>query len=74
MAQLHCYLPDEIASRLQEKARMSHMSVSKYLAFLVRKELDNQWPEEFFELCGAWRGQALTRPEHGVYEDRGEMN
>lgn len=74
MAQLHCYVPDEIASKLQEKARMSHMSVSKFLAYLVKKELDNHWNEEFFELFGAWRGDPLERPAQGDFEDRGVMS
>ena len=74
MAQLHCYVPDEVAARLREKARMSHTSVSKYLAYLVRKEIDTPWPDDFFTLFGAWQGQPLVRPEQGEFEARNRLD
>jgi len=36
MAQLHCYVPDEIAKRFHQKAKHAHLSVSKYLAILIK--------------------------------------
>lgn len=73
MAQIHCYVPDDLAARLQAKARASHMSVSKYLAHLVKKELDNQWPEDFLATFGGWQGESLQRPDQGDYENRREL-
>jgi hypothetical protein len=70
MAQLHCYVPDEIAKRLQEKAKAAHLPLSKYLAMLVKKDLENQWPEGYFELFGQWQGEPLERPEQGGFEKR----
>lgn len=72
MAQIHCYIPDAMAERLQVKAHMAHMSVSKYLAQLVKKELDNQWPDDFLGIFGGWQGEPLARPDQGDYEVRGE--
>ncbi len=68
MPQLHCYVPDDLAKRLQAKAQQSHLSVSKYLALLIKKEVDNQWPEGYFELFGSWQGDPLKRPPQGEYE------
>jgi len=70
MAQLHCYIPDEIAEQFQKKAAHAHLSTSKYLANLVKREVGNQWPEGYFDLFGSWEGDPLTRPEQGEYEQR----
>lgn len=70
MAQLHCYVPDEIAERLQEKAQAAHLPVSKYLAMLVAKDLENRWPDDYFELFGQWQGESLERPDQGAFEER----
>lgn len=49
MAQLHCYLPDEQAESLRQRAERADMSVSRYLAELARKDLESNWPENYFE-------------------------
>lgn len=72
MPQLHCYVPDELAKRLQEKARNQHLSVSKYLAGLVERDVANDgWPEGYFEkVLGGWQGEPLERPDQGEFEQR----
>lgn len=69
MPQLHCYVPEEIAAQLQQKAERLHLSLSKYLALLIQKDIGNQWPADYFELFGAWEGK-LERPEQSGYEQR----
>ncbi len=70
MPQLHCYIPKETANKLHLKAEQAHLSVSKYLAKLIQKDLDNEWPEGFFDLFGSWQGDDLVRLPQGDYEDR----
>jgi len=70
MAQLHCYLPDDLARQFQAKARAANLPVSKYLALLIKKDLENQWPEGYFELFGGWQGEPLERQEQGEHEQR----
>jgi len=71
MAQIHCYIPDDVASQLGRKAEQSHLSVSKYLAKLVKKDISSSWPDEYFEqVFGQWEGKPLHRPEQGEYESR----
>jgi hypothetical protein len=71
MAQIHCYLPDELASQLGKKAEKSHLSVSKYLAGLVKRDISSGWPAGYFEqVFGGWEGEVLERPEQGDYEQR----
>ena len=73
MAQLHCYVPDEIAEKFSEKAKHAHLSVSKYLANIVKKEIHSQWPDNYFDLFGSWEGAPLERPKQGDYEQRQEL-
>lgn len=73
MAQLHCYVPDEIAEKLQQKAKQAHVSVSRYLARLVKNEIGSGWPDNYFELFGSWDGAPLERPDQGTYEQRQEL-
>ena len=70
MPQLHCYVTDELAEKLREKARKSHLSISRYLALLVEQGVENQWPRDYFELFGEWKGEPLERPAQGDYEQR----
>ena len=70
MPQLHCYIQEELARKLQEKAQQAHLSVSKYLALLVKREVENEWPTDYFELFGSWQGESLERAPQGEYEER----
>ena len=70
MSQLHCYLPDELAKKFQKKAEQSHLSASKYLAMLVKREVENEWPDGYFDLFGSWQGGRLERPDQEGYEQR----
>lgn len=72
MAQLHFYVPDDVAKRIQEKAKETNLSVSRYLAEIVKREAggQDQWPEGYFELFGSWEGEHLVRSPQGEYEDR----
>ena len=71
MPQLHFYVSDEIAERVRRRAESNHMSVSKYLAAIVKNEAGVGWPEGYFEaVVGGWKGEPLTRPSQGDFEKR----
>ena len=47
------------------------MSVSRYLAEVVKRELHPQWPASFFEqVVGGWQGEPLRRAEQGAFDVR----
>ena len=74
MTQLHCYVPDPVAVRLQEKAQKAGLSVSRYLGDLIKRDVKSAWPEGYFEnILGGWQGEALVRSAQGTYEIRQEM-
>ena len=70
MAQLHCYVPDEIADLFKQKAKEANLSTSKYLALLVKQNTAGQWPDNFFDLAGSWQGEPIVRPDQLDVEQR----
>jgi hypothetical protein len=71
MPQLHLYVAEEVASLVRQHARARRMTVSGYLADLVRREVASGWPAGFFDdVVGAWAGKSLRRPRQGRFERR----
>lgn len=75
MAQLHLYLPDELAEEVKARAKSQGLTVSAYLAAIVRGQMTDQWPGDFFaRVVGGWVGEALERPQQPPLEEREDVN
>ncbi len=64
MPQLHLYVPEHIASKVREKAKARNMTLSRYLAEMIKRDVGQGWPKGYFErVCGKWEGEfpELTR-------------
>ena len=71
MPQLHLYLPEELASKVILEAQTRGISVSRFLAELVKREIRQGWSEGYFdEVVGQWQGEALQRSDQGELEMR----
>ena len=71
MPQLHLYVPEGIANVVRHRARARRMTVSGYLAELVKREVASGWPDGYFEdVVGGWRGKPLKRAAQGGFEHR----
>jgi hypothetical protein len=70
MARLSFSVSVEIADTIRNDAKTRRMSVSKYLATVVEREIRmNGWPERYFEtVVGGWKGEPLERPSRGEFE------
>ena len=55
IAQLAIYIDDQLAERLNKTVKASGKSKSKWVADAIKRSLQDQWPEDFFELAGSWR-------------------
>lgn len=74
MAQLHFYVPDDVARQIQQRAAQANMSVSRYVADLVKRDAVDQWPPGYFErVFGRWEGEPLQRAPQGTLEQRAEL-
>jgi len=71
MPQLHFYVPKETAERIKRHARARRMSVSRYVAGVIKESLGEGWPEDYFEeVVGGWKGPPPVRPDQGAPETR----
>ena len=71
MPQLHLYVSNDLAKKIQQEAQAVDMSISRYLANLVEREVGTDWPERFFEeVIGGWLGDPLQCPPQGEFENR----
>lgn len=74
MPQLHCYVPEAVAVKVQRQAEAAGLSVSRYLAELIKRDVGMGWPEGYFEeVIGGWRGEPLQRPPQLELEQRDEL-
>ena len=55
MAQITLYLDDDTMARMRAAAEATGMSMSAWLARLVRERTQAEWPRDVVELSGAWR-------------------
>jgi hypothetical protein len=54
MAQVTLYMDEDTLSRVRKAAEAAGVSVSAWVAELVRERTRNEWPPEVAELAGAW--------------------
>lgn len=74
MPQLHLYVQEKTASKIRQMARSRGLSVSRFLADLVGREVRTQWPDWFFtDVAGGWHGKPLERPAQGHAESRDSL-
>ena len=57
MTQLAIYIDDKLAERLDKAVKASGKSKSRWVADAIRHSLDDQWPQNFFDLAGVKRFQ-----------------
>jgi len=71
MPQLHFYVPETVAKSLRARARALGLSVSRYLATVVRRQVGEGWPAGYFEqVVGRWQGKPLRRAPQRSFEKR----
>ena len=74
MPQLHFYVSEDVASDLRRRAKASGLSVSQYIASVVRREVHPGWPKGFFsEVVGGWSGPRLKRDPQPRFEERDDL-
>lgn len=55
MGQVTLYMDDETLRRMRKAAEAAGLSMSAWLARLVRDRTRKEWPAEIAELAGAWK-------------------
>lgn len=55
MGQVTLYMDDDTLGRMRAAADAAGLSMSAWLARLVRERTRTEWPREVVDLAGAWR-------------------
>lgn len=54
MGQVTIYLDKETEIKMKKAAKSNHLSVSKWVARIIREQIKTEWPHDFFKLAGSW--------------------
>jgi hypothetical protein len=55
MGQVTIYLDNEIENKMKHAARANQISVSKWVADLIREKISTQWSQDVANLAGSWK-------------------
>lgn len=54
MSQLTLYLDAETEAKMRQSAREAGLSLSRWVAGLIREKTSDEWPVSVTKLAGAW--------------------
>ncbi|MCK5842815.1 MAG: CopG family transcriptional regulator [Candidatus Sabulitectum sp.] len=63
MGQVTIYLDNELENKMKSAARAGHVSVSKWIAYLIRQRISTEWPLNVIALAGCWGDDFPTLEE-----------
>ncbi len=63
MGQVTIYLDKELESKMKSAAREGHVSVSKWIAYLIKQKISTEWPQDVIALAGCWKDDFPTLEE-----------
>ena len=65
MSQLSVYIDEKTQEKLERAAKARDISISKYIREALHKSFAEEWPADFFSLCGSLTDETFERPEQG---------
>jgi hypothetical protein len=63
MGQVTIYLDSEIENKLKTAAKASKLSVSKWVAAIIKEKISTEWSQNVVELAGSWKEDFPTLEE-----------
>ena len=71
MPQLYFYVSDDIAKKIKARAAKVKLPISRYVADLVKRDVGQGWPEDYFErIAGVTEGSTIRYEPSGPPEER----
>ncbi|NOY70426.1 MAG: CopG family transcriptional regulator [Deltaproteobacteria bacterium] len=74
MGQVTIYLENEIENKMKIAAKTSRLSVSKWIANIIKEKISTEWPQDIVILAGSWQDDFPSlqeiRSTHGVDSSR----
>ncbi len=70
MSQMTLYLDADTETRLRQAAREAGVSLSRWVAALIREKTTDEWPQSIVQLAGSWADFPAREEIHaGLGED-----
>ena len=66
MSQLAIYINDQLAQKLDKAVKASGKSKSKWVAGAIKRSLQDQWPDGFFDLADLRPDEVMSRIRTGM--------
>lgn len=54
MGQVTIYLDNCLEAKMKQATRSSNLSVSKWMAEIIKEKTAEKWPRDIVELAGSW--------------------
>jgi len=71
MPQLHFYVPDDVAAQIKARAAQAKLSISRYVADLVKRDVSQCWQNDYLErISGAAQDTPIGFEPSGLPEER----
>lgn len=67
MGQVTIYLDDEIEKKMRDAAAQAGLSQSQWVATIIKKKIQTEWPESFKSLAGQWKDFPSLEEIRGEY-------
>ena len=64
MPRLSISLDEATLKKVEKAAKSSNVSMSRWVRDTLIRSLENEWPENFFELFGSIRDDSFRSPEN----------
>ncbi len=55
MGQVTIYLDNEIENKMKAAAKTNDLSVSKWIANIIREKISTEWSQDVVNLAGSWK-------------------
>ena len=63
MGQVTIYLDNEIEKKIKNVAKANHLSVSKWIANIIKERISTEWTQDVINLSGSWKNDFPTLEE-----------
>jgi hypothetical protein len=69
MPQISLYIDADTLKKVETRAKQDRISLSKWVGKALKKSIKDEYPEGFFQLCGALKETSFEIPPQGKFED-----
>lgn len=63
MPQLSLYIDEDTLQKIEARAKINKISVSKFVSTVLKEHFSNNWPEGFQNIFGSVTDDSFVRPD-----------